>query len=235
MTSDDPHQRPRLLDLPLLAGGHRGLARNGSTVSVLRPGDDDYVFGLNPRCYGCGQAPRLRVGDHAVEVLDPCPHPDGVTTTVDPPVPSGEMVLAADLRAVHGWDKKTIGDYATMAGRVRAIHSLAAAGCAFGPAVDDPGLHRTGPDAFVIATPDDEDEDGRLFGAERLASIPATTLHAYCAADFTARGGRVHDIDSATVVALTPGTYRFTHHTNESGFDYDHPGTLVLAHVERIA
>jgi hypothetical protein len=40
---------------------------------------------------------------------------------------------------------------------------------------------------------------------------------------------------SATVADITPGTYQFTHHSGERGFDRDVAETVIFAHFERIA
>ncbi|SEM77716.1 hypothetical protein [Streptacidiphilus jiangxiensis] len=232
---------PSLQDLPLHSNGHLGLAGEGSLVTVLRAGGEERIMGVRHSCAVCGESPQLEVTADAVEVTNACLYPDGITTETTLNVPSGKIVITDDLRGVYGWDLETIGDYNTAAGQDRAIRSLAAAGCAFGPVGNScPGLYRTGPDTYVIATPGyDEDEgDEQLAGAERIAGI-VTDLWAYSIADvddFTARGGSVADLGwTADVVDITPGTYQVIHHTGEAGFDHDAPGALVFAHIQRIA
>ncbi len=128
-----------------------------------------------------------------------------------------------------------------------------------------PGLYQTGPTSYVIACPEynQEPEDGEddpefdyeeivgdLVGKPKLAGI-CTDLWAYCIADYddwVRRGGKLQDhydqvSDTvsqvpegfAEVVEVPPGVYQFTHHSGETGFDDYAAGTVVYAHIERIA
>jgi hypothetical protein len=116
---------------------------------------------------------------------------------------------------------------------------MAAIGCAYGPVSNScPGLYRTGPDTYVIANPDCEEESPSLSDDTLLAGI-CTDLWAYSIPDFehwTSRGGTAEKLNGAeTIVEVRPGTYRFTHHSGERGFDPHAPETVIFAHVERIA
>ena len=228
-------------DLPLLSNGHLGLVREGDLVTVLRFDGEERTLGVRRCCDVCGERPQLKVTANAVEVTNACPYPRGITTETTLRVPSGRIVVTDDLRGVYGWDLETIGDYNTTAGQDRAIRSLAAAGCAFGPVGNScPGLYRTGPDTYLIATPgyDENEGDEQLAGAERIAGI-ITDLWAYSIADaddFTARGGSIAGLGwNAEVVDVTPGTYQVIHHTGEADFDHGAPTALIFAHIRRIA
>ncbi|MFE4512592.1 hypothetical protein ACFRMQ_00120 [Kitasatospora sp. NPDC056783] len=242
MTTDTGSQElPSFQNLPLHPNGHLGLVRDGALVTVLRMEGQEHILGVRHSCVVCDEGSQLQVGARAVEVTNPCSYPDGITTETILHVPSGRIVIADDLRAVYGWDRETIGDYNTAAGQDRAIRSLAAAGCAFGPVGNScPGLYRTSPDTYVIATAGyhENGSEDQLAGAERVAGI-ITDLWAYSIADlddFTARGGSVAALAwSADIVDITPGTYQVTHHTGEVGFDHDAPGALTFAHIRRIA
>jgi hypothetical protein len=164
----------------------------------------------------------------------------GITTVVTLRVPSGQVIVTDDLRPVYDWDGDSVADYNTALGQHQAIEAMAAQGCAYGPVGNScPGLYRTGPDRYVIASPGwdgDGDEEIIPEGWERLASV-ITDLWAYSVADYgdwVARGGDPAGLDWAdTVVDVTPGTYRFTHHTGEASFDRDAPGTVIFADIER--
>lgn len=191
-------------------------------------------------CTVCDRHPRFQVAGNVVEVLDPCPYPNGITTKITLSVPSGKLIVTDSLRPVYWWDRRAIAaDYNSTLGQAQAVEAMAALGCAFGPILHGAGLYRTGPDRYIIANPDlDEDDNPSLPEDTCLADITAD-LWAYSIADFEhwkARGGDPANLDdNDTIVDVTPGVYEFTHHSGERSFDGDAAGTVIFAHVERIA
>ncbi|MCZ1021106.1 hypothetical protein [Streptomyces noursei] len=182
----------------------------------------------------------FRVVEDAVEVVDPCPYPDGITTTITLDVPSGKLLVTDDLRPVFNWDDNVIADYNTVLGQAQAVEAMAAVGCAYGPVGNScPGLYRTGPDSYIIASPRyDDDDNPSIPESTRLAGI-CTNLWAYSLADFEhwkAKGGDPAELGwTGTVVDVPPGAYRFTHHSGERGFDSDSLETVIFAHIECVA
>ncbi|MEW1548394.1 hypothetical protein [Streptomyces tsukubensis] len=224
--------------LPLHANGHL-ISREGE-VEVLRlDGREPYVSGAAYSCAVCDRRPILRVTDNSVHVEEPCPYPDGITTTITIDVPSGKLLIADDLRPVFNWDGNAIASYNSILGQAQAVEAMAAVGCAYGWVGNScPGLYRTGPDSYIIATPRyDDDGNPSLSEDTRLAAI-CTDLWAYSIADlehWKSQGGDSLALGwSDTVVDVPPGTYRFIHHSGERSFDSDSEETVTFAHVERI-
>jgi hypothetical protein len=227
-----------MVKLPLNAKGHQFFY--GDEVRVLRSDN-----GVGPLvidiayCAACGEYPEFQIAQDAVTVQEPCPYPNGITTSITLDVPSGKLVVTDDLRPTYDWDSAAFADYNTAQGQAQVVRAMAAIGCAYGPVSNScPGLYRTGPDTYVIANPDFEEESPSLSDDTLLAGI-CTDLWAYSIADFehwTSRGGTVEKLNGAeTIVEVRPGTYRFTHHSGERGFDAHAPETVIFAHVERIA
>jgi len=223
-------------ELPLQANGHR-LPRDEEAVLVIWPadGDEEPHVALVTRCGWCGERPKFRVADDAVHVQDPCRYANGITTRVTLAVPSGKLVITDDLRPVYDWDREGV-DYNTSIGQAQATETMAAQGCAYGPVGNScPSLYRTGPDTYVIANA--AEDDPAFPDSARLTTV-CTDLWAYSCADledFAARGGDVARLGADEIVQTAPGEYRFTHHANEIGFDADACGTVIFAHIERIA
>lgn len=228
--------------LPLNQRGH--LFTDKTTVDVLRFDDHEFVdLSAAASCGMCGVFAEYEVTDTAVTMKEWCPHPDGITTVIDLAVPSGRIVVDDDLRHVYdGFDHDTFASYNTALGQAQVVRAMADLGCAFGPVGNScPGLYRTGENTYVIASPgyDDEGEPtGFAAHLKPLAHI-TTDLWAYSIADhddYTAKGGTSHPQRShgPDVVDIGPGTYRFTHHTGEKGFDHYAHGTVIFAHIERI-
>ncbi|WP_327359777.1 hypothetical protein [Streptomyces sp. NBC_01304] len=212
--------------LPLKSNGH--LISPLDEVRVYRPGGDEepVVFDITNSCDMCGEwLPEIRVTADAVELVNPCPYAAGVTTEITLSVPSGKLVVADDLSPIYDWRDKVTTSYGSAREQEQAVAIMAAAGCAFGPVGNScPGLYRTGPDEYVIAS--------GFTGGQKLAVI-GTDIWTYSIADFEdwkARGGDAEE----DVVDVRPGTYRFVHHFMERQFD-GLADTAVFAHIERLA
>ncbi|GGY05235.1 hypothetical protein GCM10010358_68290 [Streptomyces minutiscleroticus] len=224
--------------LPLKPIGHQ-FTRD--EVAVLDLHGEAHVMDAPYSCDVCDMAPRWQITEHAVHVQDPCPYPDGITTTITLNVPSGRILVTDDLRPVYRWERKGRADYSTALGQAQVVRAMAAIGCAFGPVGNTcPGLYRTGEDSFVIARPrysEDENGDPDLPEDTCLANI-CTALWAYSIADvehWKARGGDPGSLGwTDTIVDITPGTYQFTHHSGERGFDSDTADAVIFAHIQRI-
>jgi hypothetical protein len=198
----------------------------------------DHLF----ECSYCGQYFAPRIADDAVYVDEPCQHTDGITTVITLKVPSGKIVVTDDLRPVYSVERNDLASYNSALGQAQFIEAMAAIGCAYGPVGNTcPGLYRTGDDSYIIANPEydyEDDEKPSLPESDCLASI-CTDLWAYSIADYEdwkARGGDSDDLGwSDSIVEIPPGTYQFTHHSGERDFDRDAPGTIVFAHIKKIA
>lgn len=229
---------PRIERLPLNANGHV-IARE-SQVEVLLVDGWPMTSDLAYSCAICDTRPELQVTADAVHVQDPCPYPNGITTEITLSVPSGRIIVTDDLRSVYDCDSNGFASYNTVLGQAQVVEAMAAIGCAYGPVGNScPGLYRTDPDSYIIASPHyDEDDNSSLPEETRLASI-CTNLWAYSVADFNhwkAQGGDPDKLGwSDNVVDVPAGTYRFIHHTGKLDFDHDSAETVIFAHVERIA
>lgn len=188
-----------------------------------------------------------KVGTARTETACPCP--DGLTTVVTLPIPSGKMIITDDLRDVYHLSRgveDSFFTYNSARGQAQVVEAMAKLGCAYGPVGNTcPGLYRVGEKnagAYVITTFNHEyDDEGNVTNtpslpeSDRLAGI-ITDLWAYSAADYEdwqSKGGTGSDYDY-TVVNVEPGTYEFTLHTGEKSFNRDAPGTVVLADVRRV-
>ncbi|WP_331727416.1 hypothetical protein OG871_40385 (plasmid) [Kitasatospora sp. NBC_00374] len=230
--------------LPLDSNGHIITSEDDSTVTVYRFGEfgdlAPHFSGTYSTCVQCGETPKLTVTGDTVRAQGPCPYPEGITTTVTLEAPSGKLIVRDHLGSAYTCDTDAFASYNSARGQAQVIEAMAAIGCAYGPVGNScPGLYRTGADAYVIASPRyDEDDSPSLPEEDCLASI-VTDLWAYSIADledFKRRGGDLDSLGwSTTIVDVPPGTYRFTHHTGELGFDHDSDDTVVFAHIERIA
>lgn len=239
-------------ELRLDENGHWLVRKGTETVTVINyPPLPPYVLETYSSCASCDTWPRYEVAGDAVRVIDPCPYPDGITSVVEVAFPSGRIIVTDDLRPVFNWRDEhgndSFASYNTALGQHQAILEMAKQGCAYGPVGNTcPSLYRLpAPGKFVIASPayseseddyGDDEFDLSLPGAEKLASI-CTDLWAYSIADYElwrARGGDPSTLDwSRRVLDIAPGTYRFTHHTNERAFDHD-ADELIFANIEKI-
>ncbi|MGW4890756.1 hypothetical protein ACWEQL_00580 [Kitasatospora sp. NPDC004240] len=235
------------IELPLQTNGHV-ISRETTAVVDL---DDRDTPGWVPMprvlaphlfdCAMCGALPEVEVTDAAVLIKGPCPYPDGIQTTeITIDVPSGKLAVADSLRPVYDWDHGKFVSYNSALGQAQAVQAMAEIGCAFGwVGNSDPGLYRTGPDRYVIASPElDDNDEPSLPGATCLAEI-CTDLWAFSIADFEdwkTRGGDLSLLGwKVNVVDVAPGTYRFTLHTGRRGFDPNAAETVIFADIERIA
>lgn len=194
-------------------------------------------------CAGCGTYAQTEITEDAVRVVGgPCPLADtGITTTITLPVPSGKLIVACDLRPVYdGYGGDDFAPYTSTLGIHQVIEAFAAQGCAFGFVGDNwPNLYRTGDDTYVLASPawDDEIDDLRTpEGWTELASVSGA-IWSYSLADFEdweARGGKMVDLEDATIVDIPAGTYEFTYHGGEKGFDRHGSGTVIFTHITKV-
>lgn len=234
------------------ANGHQARVADGEAVVFYRAshGIGPYCPRLDyDRCGTCDARLTLRFGDDEITVTEPCPYPDGITTTITLAVPSGKLIVTDDLRPVYDWrdrdrnDPEGMAGYNSSLGQHQAILTMAAAGCAYGPVGNScPGLYLTGEGTYVIASAgydEDADQEVRPDGWLRLAGV-ITDLWAYSIADYEdwkARGGdgarfaRQEPGWDWDLVSVPPGTYQFTHHTGERSFDQDASGTVIYADI----
>lgn len=195
------------------------------------------VLQLYHPCTWCGQRPTAEfdLDAETVRFTDPCPAVDGVPMVNEIDFPSGRIIVSDDLRPVYRLDDEITArfhDYNTCLGQAEYSAAMFGIGCAYGPTLSvGPTLYRVGQDKYQLVIDSDEDEPA----GEPLASVCAD-LWAYSIADYTdwtGKGGQVMSW-TETVVDLTPGRYRFTHHTGERGFDLDGPWPLLVAEFELI-
>jgi len=226
-----------LTRLPLDQNGHSHLWEYPTVTVDFDEPEPAPLFFIR-ECNHCGVLPTLQITDHAVVAAEPCESPRGITTSMLLPVPSGRIVYTDDLRQFYPIDSSGFANYNTRFGQAQWVTAMEAAGCAYGWVGNTgPDLWRVGKDRYLIGIPEYDDADVLLTqGWERVAP-GALGLWAYCVADaddWITRGGGPGKPDQATVVTVTPGTYRFTHHTGEAGFDEHAEGPVVYADIERI-
>jgi hypothetical protein len=185
---------------------------------------------LHEACTWCGQRPTLALDGDTVRIPEPCPAVNGCPIEYEINFPSGRIIVANDLRPTYSVDQSDLPDYNTEFGQAAYVMAMAQTGCAFGPVGNtSPGLYSTGGDSYVIAA---DHSDNHTLGIPRALIV--TDLWAYCiadAADWKARGSESSGLK--TIVRITPGTYRFRHHTGERNFDED-AEVVVFAHIERV-
>jgi hypothetical protein len=230
----------RIEKLPVTVTAGHVFAWNEAEVYRL-DGHEPIAGPIELGCKVCDTQPTCQVVGDAVHVLDPCPYPDGITTEITISVPSGKILVSDDLRPVFDWPDPPAVRHSSTIGQAQAVKDMAAIGCAFGPAWNcGLGLYRTGPDRYIVARPgyNEDDDEPSIPGATYLAGI-CTDIWTYAIADYELWRSRGGDPDklgwSDNVVDVTPGTYRFIHHSGERGFDHESPGDVIYAHVERIA
>lgn len=204
---------------------------------------------LSSCCYMCGDRRFTeRVTEEGVWVEgDPCPVQGGLTTVIVLRVPSGKILVDDDLRPLYdGFDNDNLADYNSVLGQAQVIGKFAEQGCAFGPVGNScPGVWKTGQDTYMIGrmpyVSGDEEDEGEETptppGSVKVAWV-CTDLWAYSIVDFEdwkSKGGDPEKLNwTQTVVDVTPGTYEFTFHGGEKGFDGD-ADHVVFADFKRIA
>lgn len=226
-------------ELPLDPRGH--LFRHGETVKVLYgTSEEPYMLGLFQDCGMCGQLLDEEIAEDKVQIKTFCPYPDGITSANTVDFPSGKIVVTDDLRPVFNGFSDDFASYNTAYGQHQVIEAYAALGCAYGPVGNScPGLYRTGEGTYVIASLALDENDEKIIpqGWEYLTGI-VTDLWAYSIADYdrwVSRGGDPGSLGWAdSVIEFPPGSYQFTHHTGEKGFDGFADGLIVYAEIEKI-
>lgn len=222
-----------------------------ATVSKL-PGGELHVYGEQTYCYHCGRRLRYRLNGDMVQAAgdgqtfsEPCQFPNGLTTTTTIRVPSGQMIVADDLRPVYGdFNETRFAPYDTAYGSHQVIEAYAAQGCAYGPVLNtSPTLYQTGMDTFVIASvPYDDDINPVVPQGWAARAWIVTDLWAYSIADYDDWKDRCGDdvdhykdrLGHWSVVDVYPGSYEFTYHGGEAGFDYHGDGVVVFANIRRL-
>ncbi|MFJ4700478.1 hypothetical protein ACIP5N_22135 [Streptomyces sp. NPDC088768] len=170
--------------IPLHTNGHALLPKRTNAVHVFaEPGEDPLVVGAHFTCAICDERPVYVLRDGAVHVREPCRYPRGITTEVTLDVPTGKLIVTADLRDVYDAD---IHAGATALGQAQAVEAMANLGCAYGPVGNScPSLYRNGEDGYIIASPIPDDDDlPSLPDENRMADICTDDLWAYSIADF---------------------------------------------------
>lgn len=183
-------------------------------------------------------------GDVLVARREPCPHPDGITSVVEIPVPSGVLVITDEIRPLY--DGFGDHDYNTALGAYRTILGFADQGCAYGPTGNlSVGFYRAGADSYTITAAAETDADGNDIDpvppeSDRLAHV-VCDLWAYSAVDrndFRSKLALLEPevaaewMESVEEVQVRPGVYRFTHHSLERSFDSYAYGPVTFAQVE---
>jgi hypothetical protein len=245
-----------MLTVPFESNGHRvSNDDKGRTVQVLslQVGEETHLHldrsRMSYSCWQCGAFIDPEVTAEVVRVKTTCPVPaDGITSVILLEVPSGKIVVDDDMRPMFsGFDHDGFASYNSVLGQHQVIEAFAEDGCAFGPVGNScPGLWKVGEDAYQIARmPYGDDEDAEDFDeprpvpadAQRLAGI-CTDLWAYSIVDFdewVRRGGDPEDMPNiAEIVEIPAGTYEFTHHSGELGFDGD-DDHVVYADIRKVA
>ncbi len=249
MTSDDTYAR----HLPIIPNGHYIDPRYMTALVTKLPGEEPHVYGGQYDCYHCGRVLRYRLNGNVVQVTgegmlfsEKCPYPDGITTKTQLTVPSGQLIVADDLRPVYnGFNDKRFASYNTVYGQHQVIQAYAEQGCAFGPVGNSsPTLYQTGLTTYAIANVGYDEETGSGIVPSGWAGRAwiCTDLWAYSIADYEDWKDRCGDdvehyrerLGHYTVVDVPPGTYQFTHHTGEAGFDGDADGIVVYADIRRL-
>jgi hypothetical protein len=183
--------------IPLDRNGHL-LSEIATTMILVTSSDPPLITGseLYSECAMCGTSRyEMEVTPAGARMPQPCPVPDGITTSVTLAVPSGKIVVADDLRRVYSVNEDEMASYNSRLGQAQVTEAMAAIGCAYGAVGNTcPGLYRTGPGHYVIAIPAyDGDYSTTPDGWTYLGGI-ITDLWAYSIADygdFTAKGGVV--------------------------------------------
>lgn len=251
--------------LPFKSNGHVHLRgrEDKDVVVIYKEFSDGEVFPrLVDHLFSCGHCGMyvdadLEYSDDHVEVKTPCEYPNGLTTVITLEVPSGKVIFDDDLRPLYDWQDKDGHDpegfvtYNSALGQSQAVRAMAEVGCAFGYVGNSsPDMYKTGDGTYVIANTgwvdDEDDEDYEMEivpdGWEKVGSI-VTDLWAYSVADYNdwvSKGGDPASVDwTNSVVEIPAGTYQFTLHSGEKGFDthgWDEPEKpVIFADIRKLA
>jgi hypothetical protein len=227
--------------IPLHANGHRITgSEDRDTVKVFTGSPLPFVADALFDCRNCGLQPRPKITDDGAYIRTPCQYTEGITTTIRLNVPSGKIIVSTDLRPIYDGFSNTFVSYGSTLGVSQVIYAYAEQGCAFGfVGTLWPDLFRTGPDTYVLANPEYSDDDEPMVPSnwERLAGVSGA-VWAYCIADygdFTKRGGDPMKLECCEIVDIPAGTYEFTYHGGEKGFDMDSLGTLVFTDIRKLS
>jgi hypothetical protein len=249
--SDSLEDPVTVKNLPLHANSHQVTQEGTTEVTVFFtkpiPGiDPNLLSGIYNTfgCHWCGRRPPMRVEDDGVYIDEACTVPEGITTVIHLEVPSGTIIVRDDLRAVYDVDRDDLADYNSVLGQAQYVEAMAQLGCAYGPVGNScPDLWKTGKDTYVIGKmPYDEETDEQIVtppGSVKLAGV-CTGLWAYSIADYQdwlSKGGEtVEELGwTSTLVEVPPGTYQFTLHSGEKGFDHWGENGVIFADVKKVA
>lgn len=230
-------------DVPVDQRGH--MVTNKPTTTVLmHKGEPLSGLSAAGRCHTCGKWNDEEFRDGTLFThKDPCQYPDGFTTVVEIPVPSGQMVAIDDLRPLFDegdgdGSRSALDDHT-------GIVSTAALGWFFGPVGNScPGIYRMGPDKLAIVSPEMYDKDGEETDPnppdeDRVAWITTDTWRC-SVVDGDAYKKRLTERPEHAErferhvqrFPVRPGVWRFTHHMLENGFDPYGDGPIVFTNIE---
>ena len=123
-------------------------------------------------CFICGERPVFITDGEKMWPEKDCEYPDGILLKFELNVPSGEMVVASDLREHFNTDEHYELD--NRMARVKTCLAIAKSGCAFlivGNRIT--GIYRVGKDKFVASKPGEDSRTGKLVEAKgkRVATV----------------------------------------------------------------
>jgi hypothetical protein len=230
-------------ELPLHANGHRVTGNQPEIVKIIEssvgvPFSVTHLF----NCAGCGEYFSPRLADDGAYIDSPCAVTDGITTVTRLNVPSGKIIVSTDLRPVYdGYNHEERPSYGSTLGVALTVEAFGEQGCAFGFVGDAwPDLYQTGETSYVLANcPWDDDFDApQAPGGWKMLAGVSGAVWSYSIADYAdwkARGGKECDLEAFTVVDVPAGTYEFTYHGGEKGFDRHSYDTVLFTHIEKVA
>lgn len=234
----------------------------GEYEGMAKYSQDTLLSGEAHGCNWCGERVLANFDGERVVLRTECPAVDGAPYSIDLPVPSGEMVLADDLRPVflrpsddESYHRCPDGVNTAFGQREEALWMIER-GCAYGQTGNvSRALYRVDDDHYVIAEPafnEDEDSLDEMWVPpewELMADIDGA-VWCYNVADAGEWDRRLPKVladetidewerdrwDSRRQperVKVKPGIYKFTHHAGERTFDHDSSDVKIYAHIER--
>jgi hypothetical protein len=232
-----------LKTLPLHTNGHQVWPKTEVRVNWFEDHPDwpPMVVESLFCCSWCGEYPRLDVKDDGVYIPgDRCAYVDGgITTVTQLHVPSGKIIISTDLRPAYDGFKDEFASYTSVLGVAQVIEEFAKQGCMFGFVGDRwPDLFQTGEDTYVLASPMYSDGDEPEVPASwKMLAETLGAVWAYSVADYEdwkARGGKPEHLEHFEVVEIPAGTYEFTYHGGESGFDRHAGETIIFTEIRKV-